>query len=99
MRYVYRCPSCGKEDEHKHSIAECDTVEVYCRTCYDKGGGNVRCQRVPQPFRWGNSAWDILADRFDKGFRDYKVKQSRKPKPPSPRDYENLGGEVVEMKR
>lgn len=99
--YVYKCKNelCGNMQEEKHSIAECDSIEIQCVEC-----GEVMA-RVPQPFRWGRSSWDVLAEKMDKKYREYKTKVAQRKKfgtyqKKAPyKDYENIGGETIEMKR
>jgi len=95
--YVYRCAKDEAEFEIQHPISDCEDSRFFCPDC-----GEVMT-RVPQPFRWGNSSWDVLGEKFDQGWRNYKAKVERRrrfgmyQKPQ--RDWENIDGEIVEMRR
>lgn len=69
--YVYGCP------QHKQVRIEIvhgmdDPCEFECPTCGEE------LVRIPQRFRWGFASGDILLDKLDQGYQNYKRKRANR---------------------
>lgn len=64
--YVYGCDEDKGHErvEVAHGMGE--SVTMFCQVC---GAG---MHRVPQAFRWGRSAWDVLAEKMDKKYTAWR---------------------------
>ena len=64
--YIYGC-TCGNRERVVHRMYA--PVVVACGHCGEW------MSRVPQLFTWGFAPWDVLKDKMDDGWRNYKAKQ------------------------
>ena len=69
--YVYGCP--GEPAHPRQDVAHRigDDAVLYCQKC------GKRLERVPQGFRWGRSAWDVLAEQMDKKYMAWREKRKK----------------------
>jgi hypothetical protein len=67
--YVYSCPS-----KHRWHVVHGfhDKVEIFCGECYE------RMHRVPQTFRWGRNAGQVLLDYMDDQYRKARLRSQRR---------------------
>lgn len=68
-RYVYRC-----DNDHRIEVEHgmLTFIEVYCWEC------NKKMSRVPQPFRFGFAAIDVLYDKMDREWREWRARDKAK---------------------
>lgn len=67
--YIYRCKR-GHTREIVQSIASLDQETIYCHHGHPM-------HRVPQRFRWGKSAWDVLYNHLDNEYRKMRGRKGR----------------------
>lgn len=67
--YVYRCDR-KHQREITQSIGELDEA-IICHCGHPM-------HRVPQAFRWGNSAWDILYNHLDMQYRAMRGRKGKR---------------------
>lgn len=65
--YVYQC-----EEKHETEVAHgfTDKVLVFCPECHKP------MHRVPQAFRWYFNPQDVLLDKLDKKYREYRSRKN-----------------------
>jgi len=72
-RYTYACLDCTHEQDVEHLMAE--EPEIACENC-----GALMIRRPPKNVTVGYSPWDVLYNKKDAQFQEYRKKKARQKK-------------------